>query len=108
MVTTTPKAVTDEVANIVRQALENHFGDMIVFDPILVMPKIDHYGDEYLQIYIVFDGDQKLIDPGWTLGLIGRIRPNLIELGVETLPSKMFVEKSEWEEVHGSRGLESV
>ena len=101
--TTTLATVTDEVANIVRQILEEKFGDAIVFDPIEVRPRIDHDGDEYLHIYIVYDGDGKLIDPGWSLGFVGLIIPELLELGVESLPSKSFVEKSEWEEVYGSK-----
>ena len=101
--TTTLESVTDEVANIVRQTLEEKFGDSLVFDPIEVIPKIDLDGDEYLHIYIVYDGDGKLIDPGWSLGFVGLMIPELLELGVESLPSKSFVEKSEWEEVYGTK-----
>ena len=98
--TTTLATVTDEVANIVRQILEEKFGDSLVFDPIEVIPKVDHDGDEYLHIYMVYDGDVELLDSAWTLGFYGLIRPKLIELGVESLPSKSFVEKSDWEEVY--------
>ncbi len=101
--TTTPTTVTDEVANIVRQFLEEKFGDTIVFDPIEVRPRIDHDGDEYLHIYIVYDGDGKLIDPGWSLGFTRLILLKLIELGVESVPTVSFVEKSEWEEVYGTK-----
>ena len=101
--TTTLATVTDEVANIVRQTLDEKFGDSLVFDPIEVIPKVDHDGDEYLHIYMVYDGDRKLLDPAWTLGFYGLIQPKLIELGIETLPSKSFVEKPEWEEVYGTK-----
>ena len=101
--TTTPTTVTDEVANIARQHLEEKFGDSLVFDPIEVIPKIDHDGDEYLHIYMVYDGDAKLIDTAWTLGFYGLIWPKLIELGAASVPSLSFVEKSDWEEVYGSK-----
>ncbi len=90
----------EKVAEIVRETLEERFADDLVFEPILVMPAVDEYGDgegeTYLQIVIVFDGDQKLLDPGWTSGLIRRIRPKLIEAGVEEFPSPSFIAKAEW------------
>ena len=101
--TTTLATVTDEVADIVRQNLEEKFGDTLVFDPIEVRPEIDHDGDEYLHIYMVYDGDRKLLDPAWTLGFTGLIWQKLIELGVESVPTLSFVEKSEWEEVYGTK-----
>ena len=101
--TTKLATVTDEVANIVRQILEEKFGDTLVFDPIEVIPKVDHDGDEYLHIYMVYDGDAKLIDTAWSLGFYGLAQLKLIEIGVDTLPSASFVEKSEWEEVYGTK-----
>ena len=92
-----------KVADIVRQDLAERFGDEFVFDPIDVIPKVDHDGDEYLHIYIVFEGDQKLLDPGWTMGLGVRIWPMLEDLGFPNPPSKSFIERSEWEEDRGKR-----
>ena len=90
----------ETVARIVKETLEERFVGDFVFEPILVMPAVDEYGDgdgeTYLQIVIVFDGDQELLDPGWTSGLIRRIRPRLIEAGVAEFPSPSFVTKAEW------------
>ena len=58
----TTKTQTDVVANIVRETLVQRFKDEFVFDPIIVEPKIDHDGNKYLNITIVFDGDQNV----WT------------------------------------------
>ena len=104
----TTKAQTDAVANIVREILEQRFKDEFFFDPIIVEPKIDHDGDKYLSITVVFDGDQKDLDAEWTLGLIRRIRPRMMELGIDDFLflSKSFVEKSEWEAVQEGRYFE--
>ncbi len=72
------------VETIVRETLAERFtDDEFVFDPIVVVPLVDEFGDgdgeEYLRIIIVFDGDQKRLDPGWTSGLIRRLEPKLIE-----------------------------
>ena len=89
-----------KVADIVRQTLGEHFADRFVFDPIEVIPMVDEYGDgdgqPYLRIMIVFDGDQAALDPHWTSGLIRRIRPKLLDVGVHEFPSPSFIEKSEW------------
>ena len=102
----TTQTKTDAIANIVSEMLVQRFGDEFAFDPIIVEPEIDRDGEEYLHITIVFDGDQKHLDPEWTAGLLGRIFPKLIELGIDEFPSKSFVEKSEWEEIQKGRYFE--
>ncbi|MYE54732.1 MAG: hypothetical protein F4X34_06000 [Chloroflexi bacterium] len=87
---------TDRVAALCAQLLNDRFGNAFEFDPIIVERELDDYGDEYLHLYIVFDGDQEELDPSWTAGLSGRLRPLLADMGVNSLPSKSFIEKSEW------------
>ena len=54
----TTEVETNKIADIVREMLTERFHDEFVFSPIIVEPRIDHDGDEYLHTYIVFDGDQ--------------------------------------------------
>ena len=90
----------EQIKTIVRETLAERFKDEFVFDPIVVVPAIDEWGDgdgeHYLRIIIVFDGDLERLDPSWTSGLIRRLRPKLSGIGVEQFPSPSFVEKSEW------------
>ena len=90
----------ERVRSIVRKALAERFAEEFVFEPILVVPTVDDFGDgdgsTYLRILVVFDGDQERLDPAWTSGLIRRIEPRLIEAGVEEFPSVSFIKKSEW------------
>ena len=86
----------EKVEAIVRSTLEKRFAGDFIFDPIVVIPEIDEYGDDYLDIIIVFDGDQAKLDPSWTSGLIGRIQPHLVAAGIEAFPVPSFVVKSEW------------
>ena len=76
-----------------------------MFDPIVVVPMVDEFGSDasgetYLRIIIVFDGDQKRLDSSWTSSFIRRIRPKLIEAGIEEFPSPSWVEKSDWQHVY--------
>ncbi len=89
------------VKTIVRETIEERFAGEFVFDPIRVVEDVDEFGPDatgetYLTITIVYDGDQKNLDPGWTGSLIRRIRPRLIEAGIKEFPSPSWVEKSEW------------
>ena len=93
--------VLREVAELVKNDLEGHFGDVFTFDPIVVIPKIDHDDYEYLHIYIVFDGDFDLLETRWTMKLYTRIGPRLQEMGIMEYTSESYVEKSEWEELGG-------
>ena len=94
----TSQAVRDKVADLVRQDLEERVGDKLAFDPILVFDRVDHDDDDYLDIIIVYDGGPKHLDSDTAIGLVGRITPQLLELGVPWPPGKSFIDKSEWEE----------
>ena len=85
-----------KVSAIVGDALRDHCGSEFVFDPIVIKPDFDGYGDAYLRVLVVFEGDQEALDPAWTGGLNGRIKGSLIELGVPPYPSISYIRRSEW------------
>lgn len=97
------KTVTDEMARLVGAALRERYQDEdLVFDPIIAERVIDHYGDEYVDIFVIFDGDEGKLDDRWTNGLWIQLDPHLERLGITSVPGLSFVEKSEWAEVfHG-------
>lgn len=86
------------VTEFVKADLDGYFKGAFVFDPIRVEPQIDYWGDgeEYLEVIIVFDGDQKLLSPRWTVGLTSRLRDRLEDAGIEAFPVTRFMEKSDW------------
>ena len=99
--------VQQKVAGVVRDLLAERFKDDFVFDPIIVQSHFDEYDDEYLHVYIVFDGDQKKLDPSWTVGLSGRIWPASTESGYPNLPSKSFIAKRAWDGRFGRKYRET-
>jgi len=94
-----------KIVTITRKLLEDRFKDDFVFDPIAAVPKIDEYGDEYVEIYIVFDGDQKKLDPVWTYRMVGEMLPELDDAGVALphYPGTSFVKKSDWKRLYRKR-----
>ena len=100
---TTPQEVIDKVEAFVRKDLEGRFKDEFVFDPIIVNPELDWWGDEFVHIYIIFDGDQKGLDPRWTNGIEDRLLMHLPEGTLVHTPGHSFIEKSEWKTIHKER-----
>ncbi len=92
----------DAFAAIVREKLDEKFRDEFVFDPILVQTALDLDGDPCLHAYIVFEGDQKKLDPAWTAALPRHLWPYARELGFPSLPLQSFVRKSEWPRLQAS------
>ena len=100
---TTPQSVIDKVGQLVRRDLEERFKDEFVFDPIIVNPELDHYGDEFLHIYIIFDGDQKKLDTKWTIGLETRLLQELPEGELVHTPGHSLIPRSEWKGIYKER-----
>ena len=88
----------EKVADIARDLLNERFRNDLAFDPVLAKSLIDHHGNDYIQLYLVFDGDEKKLDLDWTIDMVFLMEPALNEIGVYDLPGKFFIKKSEWEE----------
>ncbi len=93
-------SVKEQVGNIYRSHLESKFGDRVVFDEVRVVPRLDEWYEEYLHIYVVISGDTALFDRNmnWLNGLYRIMRPELLELGVTSIPSDSYIDKSEIDE----------
>ena len=95
---------TVEIKTMLHDLLRKRFENEFEFGPIVVIPRFDEYGEEYLHSYIVFNGDQKKLDPTWTLRLSKLLWPHSEELGYPGIPIQMFVERSEWPALEKSLG----
>ena len=89
--------VHDTIVKMVYEDLTGRFKGEIEFGPIDIQQEIDQYGDPYLHIRIVFDGDQGKLDSKWTSGLIARLLPQLVDLGIKHVPHTSFFGKEDWE-----------
>ncbi len=87
---------TNEIKETLQRLLDERFKGEIEFGPIVVKPSFDHDGEEYLRSYIVFDGDQKKLDPRWTVGLSDLLWQRAEQLGYPGIPIQLFIKSSEW------------
>ena len=94
--------VHDTIVKMVYEDLAGRFKGEMEFGPIDIQQEIDQYGDPYLHIRIVFDGDQGKLDSKWTSGLIARLLPQLVDLGIKHVPHKSFFSKGDWESIINS------
>ena len=93
----TTQDVHDAIIKMVHEDLSGRFEGELEFGPINIVEEIDQYGDPYLHILIVFDGDQSKLDSKWTVGLMTRLLPQLLDLGIRQFPSTSFFSKADWE-----------
>lgn len=97
MVTIT-KDTTDRVAAIISDTLNGWFRPNLLFDPVVVRQRYDDwYGEDYLEAWIVWDGDYAYMDHSRTIYLNTTIEPQLDELGVDLLVHPHFIAKWEWD-----------
>lgn len=89
----------ENVGAAVKIRLNELYGDSLVFDPVFVERKFDFDGEDYMHIYIVFEGDEKVFRAKWDVGVEWLIGPDLDKLGVKKSPSHSISKKSEWDEL---------
>ena len=89
--------VERQISEIVKADLYERFPTGFVFDPVRVYPRTDHMGDDYLKVFVIYEGNTDDLDSAKTFGLITRIKPKLRELNINDDIWDGFVEKSEWD-----------
>ena len=89
----------ETLAGLVKERLTDIYDGRIKFDPVIVENKTDFYGEDYLHVYVVFEGDEKLLESRQPSPFSRIIDPELDDFGVEKTPSHSYSKKSEWDEL---------
>ena len=92
----TPEAM-EKVKDIFAETLNERYAGELVFDPIIVKPDVGYYGDDYVRVLLVVNGDTNLFDTKWDVGLINRVIPKLEAEGIMEFPSPYFIANSEYQ-----------
>ena len=100
MVLMTPKPVIKKIERLVRQGLQERFGDEFVFDPIVVASHPDAFDDERVHIYVVYDNEGKAAGPRWMGQLMMYIQDRVPEAELPLVPLVDFIPKTAWETGH--------
>ena len=93
----TTQETVEKVEQLVREDLEERFKDEVVFDQIVANPELDWWGDEFVHIYIIYQGDREKLDPRWANGIERRLLAQLPEDELPNSPGHSFIPKRSWE-----------
>ena len=89
--------ITERVAAIIGDTLNGWFEGQLRFDPVVVRQRYDDWYDEdYLEAWIVWDGDYDKMDPRRLNTLHRYIYPYLDEVGVDLRLHPHYIAKWEW------------
>ena len=95
---TITKDITDQVAVIIGNTLNGWFQPHLNFGPIVVRQRYDDwYGEDYLEAWVVWEGDYAKMDPSRTNTLYQFVEPLLDDLGIDMRLHPHFIAKWEWE-----------
>ena len=80
-----------------REQLERNFQGAFKFDPILVEPTLDQYGEDTFHVTVVYDGDEYLLDAGKLNEITVEVWGQLRAMGIDKVPIESHVYKEEYD-----------
>ena len=89
MATLDPRAQT--VAKVARKHLEGNMR----FETVKAAPMTDHYGDDYFNVWVVYDSGTETLDPKFTISLYLSMKPDLLENGIDCEVRHSFIDRTE-------------
>ena len=90
----TLRAAEDGIKMLLNQA----FAEKFTFDPIKVEATTDHYGEDNLNIIVVYDGDYDQLDPKKLNRISTELASILAEFGFHNMPTESYIDKKEYPE----------
>lgn len=91
----TSPETAQKVETLYRELLERNFQGAFKFDPIMVEPTLDQYGEDTFHVTVVYDGDQDLLDPGKLNEITVEVWCQLRAMGIDKIPIESHVDKKE-------------
>ncbi len=82
----------------IRMLLNQAFAEKFIFDPITVEATTDHYGEDNLNIIVVYDGDYDQLDPEKLNRISTELASILAEFGFHNMPTESYIDKREYPE----------
>ncbi len=90
----TLRATEDSIKELLKQA----FSEKVTFDPIKVESTLDHYGEDNLNIIVVYDGDYDQLDPEKLNQVSMELASILAGFGFHNIPTESYIDKKEYKE----------
>ena len=82
----------------IKTLLNQAFAEKFTFDPITVESTIDHYGEDNINIIVVYDGDCDQLDPEKLNHVSVELGSILAGFGFHNIPTESYIDKKEYPE----------
>ena len=87
-----------EVEDGLKQMLDQAFEGRVTFDPIKVEATSDHYGEDNLNIIVVYDGGCDRLDPDKLNMVSLELASVLTSWGFRNMPTESYIERDEYQD----------
>ena len=82
----------------IKMMLEREFKGGIMFGPIRVEATSDHYGEDNINIVVVYEGGSYQLDPDKLNVVSLELASVLKGMGFHNMPTESYIEKSEYQD----------
>ena len=92
----------EQAKEIIESGLVSLFRGKVRFDTFRARSMLDEANDEFLQVSVVYEGNREELSPGLLNSLHQEIKPQLLAIGIQTVPVISYIDKtedSEWSEI---------
>ena len=94
-----PEHKLSEIENAFKAINEELFeGEEFVFGPVTAKQTVDHYGEDNLDIIVVYEGEYCGLDPRKTLQAAVELGDYLERFDFHNIPTNGYIHKSEYPE----------
>ena len=90
----TLRAAENDLTKMLNQAFEGR----VVFGPVKVESTADHYGEDNLNIVVVYDGDHDRLDPDKLNMVSTELASILLAMGFCNIPTESYIDRKEYDE----------
>ena len=91
-----PDSKLKELESGMKDMLDAAFAGRLVFGEIMVEPTLDHYGEDNLNIVVVYEGDSNQLDPDKLDIVSMELGSMLASLGFHNFPTESYIHKDEY------------
>lgn len=95
---TVPATIVQAAKDNISRLLDETFQGTINFDPITVESIIDFYGEDTIEIIVVYDGDYALLDPRKLARIASELHDILYGMGFRNFALDSYIPKDEYPE----------
>ena len=78
--------------------LNQEFEGRVVVGPVKVESTADHYGEDNLNIVVVYDGDHDGLDPDKLNMISTELASALFAMGFRNMPTESYIHRNEYDE----------